>query len=427
VIPQLLLPMLAALGVNAYISAPDKKALWPAFKKGMIAVAAVFVVILAIYFTADYMPGRDTELLKQVKASGQMQLATIFQSFFDGLVADRKSLFGADLLRFLLYFLFTAGTLFLLVRNIIKPLIAVVLLTVFVFVDLISVDVKYLSKSDYEDKEDNEAVFTATNFDNQILADTSYYRVANLSGGAFTENFTSYHFNSIGGYHPAKLSLYNDIAMHKLPREQQAVITALQTRPDSIGYVRTPILNMLNAKYFIFKQGVQTVGAWPNANAYGPAWFVQSIRYVNNADAEMAALDSIDTRTTAVVQDAFKSSIPFEPQPDSAATIRLVKNDNDVVTYTSESATNQFAVFSEVYYKAGWKAFIDGKEAPIVKANYVLRALAVPAGKHSIEFKFEPKGYYNGRKLTGIFNILLFVLVLMAVFMEWRASKKQVA
>ena len=134
----------------------------------------------------------------------------------------------------------------------------------------------------------------------------------------------------------------------------------------------------------------------------------------------MNALNSFNPKDTAVVQESFKGSISFAPVYDSSANITLVKNDNDVVTYTFNAASNQFAVFSEVYYKSGWKAYIDGKEAPIVKVNYVLRGLAVPAGKHDIKFEFKPQGYYKGRSLTSIFSIVLLVVLAVGIFMEWR-------
>ena len=150
---------------------------------------------------------------------------------------------------------------------------------------------------------------------------------------------------------------------------------------------------MLNIKYFIQKEGIgQTNGYEKNDSALGNCWLVKNIQYVKDANAEMNSLGNFNPTDTAVVQDTFKSSIPFEPVADSTATIALVKNDNDVITYTFNAASNQFAVFSEIYYKSGWKAYIDGKEAPIVKVNYVLRGLAVPAGKHDIKFEFKPAG-----------------------------------
>ncbi|HET9430942.1 MAG TPA: YfhO family protein, partial [Chitinophagaceae bacterium] len=423
VIPQLLLPMLAVLGVNAYVKAPDKKALWPAFKKGLIATGIVFVILFLMYFSFDFMSQRDSDLLKQVRNAGQPQLYDIFKSFFDGLKADRKGLFMGDIWRSLGLILIAAFILFLLVKNKINTVLASLLLALFVLIDLITVDSKYLNKENYQDEIENTASFTKTPMDEAILADTSFYRVFNISGNAYSESTTSYHFNSIGGYHPAKLRLYQDIIERRLSLEQNKLIQMLQTRPDSIGGVNTPTLNMLNAKYFIYKENDQTKAQWLNVNALGNCWFVQQIRYVKNADAEMAALGEIDPRTTAVIQESHKASVPFEPQPDSAASIVLIKNDNDVIRYSSNSATNQFAVFSEVYYRAGWKAFIDGKEAPIVKTNYILRGLAIPAGKHLIEFRFEPEGYLKGKSLTTIFTIALVVLLAAGIFMEWRNRK----
>ena len=139
----------------------------------------------------------------------------------------------------------------------------------------------------------------------------------------------------------------------------------------------------------------------------------------------MTLLGQVNPKDTALVQQQFKSAIPFMPSPDSAASIQLVKNDNDVVTYRSNAATNQFAVFSEIYYKDGWRALVDGKETPIAKVNYVLRGLALPAGQHNIEFRFEPQGFYTGKTLTNIFSLVLLLLVAADVFMEWKKRKNQ--
>jgi len=188
----------------------------------------------------------------------------------------------------------------------------------------------------------------------------------------------------------------------------------------------TYVFNMLNTKYFIKKdRNGQTEAYQKNDSALGNCWLVKKIQYVKDANAEMNSLGNFNPADTAVVQDAFKSSIPFEPVVDSTATIVLVKNDNDVITYTFNATSNQFAVFSEVYYKSGWKAYIDGKEAPIVKVNYVLRGLAVPAGKHDIRFEFKPIGYIKGRKITSVAQVLLGILLLSALFMEWRNRKSK--
>jgi hypothetical protein len=274
---------------------------------------------------------------------------------------------------------------------------------------------------------ENEAGFLRSAADNQVLLDTSYYRVYSI--GNSEENNTSYNFNSVGGYHAAKLRLYNDIITHRLSVEEQAAINALQTT-NSLDSAYTPTFDMLNTKYFLQKGRNQltgqpeTVGFWKNPHALGPCWFVDSLVFVKNADEEMAAIGKINPRITAVTQESFRKNIAFQPQHDSTASISLVKNDNDIINYTSNAASNQFAVFSEVYYEAGWKAFIDGKETPIVKVNYILRGLSVPAGKHNIEFRFEPSGYYTGRKITAIFSWLMIALFAAAAFMEWKRSKQ---
>jgi len=273
------------------------------------------------------------------------------------------------------------------------------------------IDVKYLNYDNYQEKVENEGFFVRTKADNELLADTSFYRVFNVSG--FQENFTSYYHNSIGGYHAAKLAIYQDLIEHKLMKQQ----------PNTL------VFDMLNVKYFIRKDGnYQTQAYEKNNGALGNAWLVKNIQYVKDARAEMNALGNFNPKDTAVVQDTFKSSIPFEPVADSSATIARVANgdDHDLLTYSFNSATNQFAVFSEIYYKRGWKAYIDGKEAPIVKVNYVLRGLAVPAGKHDIRFEFKPQGYYQGKTITSIFTIILVVILVVGIFMEWR-NRKQTA
>jgi len=307
--------------------------------------------------------------------------------------------------------------LFLFIRNIIKPLVLGVLIAILILIDLLPIDSHYLNKDNYKDTEENKVAFQQTQKDKELLADKSFFRVYNVSQGStvggdpFSENITSYYYNSIGGYHPAKIATYQELIENKLARRQS----------------NTYVLDMLNVKYFIQKEeNGQTTAYEKNNGALGNCWLVKSVQYVKDANAEMNALGNFNPKDTAIVQEIFKSSIPFEPVADSSATISLVKNDNDVINYSFNAASNQFAVFSEVYYKSGWKAYIDGKEAPIVKVNYVLRGLAVPAGKHDIKFGFKPQGYYKGKSLTSIFSIVLIVILAAGIFMEWR-NRKQMA
>ncbi len=412
VIPQLLLPTLAVLGVNTIINAEDKKALLPTFKKALIATGGLFVFLLVLYFSFDFLSKGDSDLLKQVKQMNQPQLQEQVNSFIEGMKADRKSLMMGDILRSLGFVLVAAGLMFLLIRKVVTPVIAVSGLILFALIDVMVIDSKYLNSDNFQDQEENTVAFQKTAADNAILADNSYFRVFNMGGNAFNENFTSYHYNSVGGYHPAKLIIYQDLIEKKLSSQQPNM----------------NVFNMLNTKYFIQKDGSgQTQNYQKNETALGPCWFASSVMFVKDAKEEMNLLGIYNTKDTALVEQSFKSLIPFTPQPDNTATIQLVKNDNDVISYTSNATTNQFAVFSEIYYDKGWKAFVDGKETPVVKVNYVLRGLALAPGKHAIEFRFKPGGYYSGKTMTIIFSIALLLLLATAVFMEWKNRKRKAA
>lgn len=412
VVPQLLLPVLAVLGLNTIINTDDRKALMPQLKKGLIATGALFVLLFLLYFSFDFLETGDTGLLKQVREMNQPQLLEYVNTFIDGLKADRKSLMMGDIIRSLGFIIAAGIVLYLLVRKTITPLITVIALMVLAMFDVMGIDTKYLNSDNFQDAEENTAAFQKTASDNAILADNSYFRVFNMAGNAFNENYTSYYYNSVGGYHPAKLIIYQDLIENKLSSQQPNM----------------NVFNMLNTKYFIQKdQNGQTTNYQKNPTALGACWFVKSIVYVKDAKEEMNALGNYNTKDTALVQQAFKTSIPFSPQADSAASIQLVKNDNDNISYTSNAATNQFAVFSEVYYDKGWKAYVDSKELPIIKVNYVLRGLALPAGKHAIEFKFEPDGYLKGKIITTVCSVALLLLIALAAFMEWRKRRVGVA
>lgn len=400
VIPQLLLPALAVLCVDKMIDFKDKAALQKLFVNGLIATGVMFLLLFICYFSFDYLSAGDQSVLKQVRSMNQPQLLEYVQDLFKGLKEDRKSLFITDIFRSLGFIAVAAALIFMLLKNIIKPAILIAGLALFAFIDVILVDKNYLATENYLEKDQEEAVFTKTAKDEEILKDKSDYRVFNMSGNSFQENNTSFYYKSVGGYHPAKLRIYQDLIERQLGKQQPNMA----------------VFNMLNTKYFIQKDGNGLTQAYQaNPEALSSAWLVKNISYVKDADAEMKALDSFNPKDTAIVQEAFKTNIPFAPDYDSTATIKLVKNDNDIVTYEFNSSKNQFAVFSEIYYKAGWKAFANGKELPIVKVNYVLRGLALAPGKYTIEFKFEPQDYLTGHKLTGIFSLILGLLVVAGI------------
>ena len=411
VIPQLLLPLLTVLCLDRITKEKDKKSLLPFFKKGMITTAATFLLLFLLYISFDFLGDRDKEILKQVRGMKDAQLLQAVDSFYDGMKADRKSLMMGDIFRSMGFIVAAAALVFLYLRNTISATFAIIAIGLLSFIDVMVVNIKYFNSENYIEPIENEGSFQSTDVDKQILSDTSYYRVFNFTGNPFGENTTSYHYNSVGGYHAAPLRIYQDLIEKQLRKQQPNLA----------------VFNMLNTKYFIQKnqQGL-TEKYQVNEGSLGPAWLVKIIHFVKNGTEEMAALDQFNPKDTAIVQEKLKSLIPFMPQTDSNATIQLIKNDNDNITYSFNAATNQFAVFSEIYYEGGWKAFIDGKETPIVKVNYVLRGLPVPGGKHSIEFRFAPQGYYSGKSLTSIFSIVLILLLVVGIFMEWRNSKHRV-
>ena len=219
VIPQLLLPMLAVIGLNTYITAADKKSLLPFFKKGLIATGAVFAILFILYLTMNFLSEGDQAVLTQVRTINQPNLTQAVTPFFDALKEDRKGLMIGDIFRSLAFIAVAAVTLWMLIRNSIKPMVAIVIITVFAFIDLIAIDTKYLNSENYQDKQENLMSFQTTKADEEILADKSYYRVFNFAGDVFAEAITSYNYNSIGGYHAVKLRLYQDMIEKQLSNQ----------------------------------------------------------------------------------------------------------------------------------------------------------------------------------------------------------------
>lgn len=425
VIPQLTMPLLAALGLNQIFEGNyDKEVFWKKFRLATV-ISGIFIAVLAImYFMFDYKGESDNMLrdnlansmVQQMSQKGQptpeaVQQAQDFgRSITNALRDDRQSLFGSDLVRSIIFIALAVGLLYLYAKNKLNKNIAAIGLTVLVFIDLIGVDLRYLSSKNYTEADHFDQTFVPTKADLQIMQDTSYYRVFNSDGDPFQHSpataRTSYLHNSVGGYHPAKLALYNDLIFEQLVKGNMQVF------------------NMLNTKYFIVPNPADRQPVvQPNPDALGPAWFVGAIQYVNNANEEMRALDHFSPADTAIMDKREQSKVAFPPQKDSTATITLTENMNDRMRYKSSAKTNGFAVFSEVYYPNGWKAYIDGKETPIAKVNYVLRGLSIPAGEHTIEFTFKPSSYYTGDLISLIVGIISILVLLYGIFILWKKNR----
>ncbi|MBL6445296.1 YfhO family protein [Fulvivirga sp. 29W222] len=337
--------------------------------------------------------------------------------FLNALQEDRKGLMRGDALRSLLFILIAFALVFMhLKKKITFPVMAGILSLV-TLIDHWAIDKRYFGEDNYKRVRDN-SFFAMTEADKEIKKDKDpSYRVYNLT--SYTEARTSYYHQSLGGYHGAKLRRYQDLYDHCLGPETSELIQNLQAgNIDLSGY---GIINMLNARYLTF--GPSKTSIIRNNEALGNAWFVSSVETAKNPDEELQKICTIDTRHTAVV-DASKFSLPKNITYDSSSSIKLTQYEPNHLIYESNSSTDGLAVFSEIYYPIGWTATINGQPANILRANFVLRALEVPKGKHKIEFIFAPKSYSIGNTATMISSIILLLLALGSIGWSLKNHKK---
>ena len=414
IIPQFSFAILAALTLQELISGRSsreellKKLKWT----GMI-LAGILLVIYAASFNFRYTnatgsaenPGGDDAFHSRLvqMSQGNTQLA---DELMVALYADRETLFHNDVLRTIIFTGFAFLFLWLFLKNRFKTTWFLAAISLLIVVDLLQVDNRYLNTESFMDESSYSLPFQASAADQQILLDKDpYYRVFNLTASPFDDAMTSYFHKSVGGYHAAKLQLYADLIERQISRNN------------------IQVLNMLNTKYVIVPGKDGQPVAQRNPDALGNAWFVKHILWARDADAEMKALDRLDTRDTVVIDQRYKELVKGVPAFDSTAAISLIANNLNEISYSSTAAAQQFAVFSEVYYEQGWNAFIDGQPAPYCRVNYALRGMAVPAGKHTITFKFEPSSYYTGIKLSISSYIVMLLLLAGGVAVNMRMNK----
>jgi hypothetical protein len=331
--------------------------------------------------------------------------------FLNALSSDRKDLFLSDAFR---SFAFIAAVFIVLYFELYKkvsPAAVYAFLVLAIIIDMAVVDKRYFTESFYKRKRDN-TFFAQTEADQGILQDKTYYRVYNLES-PFQEARTSYYHNSIGGYHGAKLRRYQDFYDSCIVKQTRSMITNVQQ--GNTSFLPYGALNMLNIKYIVY--GPARNNVIYNRHASGPAWFVSNVVKVKTANEEMAQTCDANTKTTAVINET-DFAVP-EIAADSASTIKLIEHKPNYLKYESQSGANQLAVFSEIYYP-DWKATIDGKEVDVLRVDYILRALAVAAGKHTIEFRFEPKAYFVGNKITTASSWLAVLVLLGSIVLTLR-------
>lgn len=411
VIPTFLLCLMAVLTLQQIVTSKDKLPVWESYKKGLLLTACVFAVVLLLYFNLDFTSPGDRYLLKQSTAMPG-QAGEYARQFVAALKEDRQGLYFSSLLRSLLFAAAGALLVVFYLKNKLKTGLLLAGIGLLAFTDVITIDVKYLNTSNYQDEADyQQNNFTPSAADQQIMADKGSYRVFDAREGvqnAFNISaLSAYYHRSIGGYHPAKLSIYQDLIEHQL-----------YNYPNCPG-----VINMLNTKYIIEPDSTGHDMVVTNKAAAGDAWFVKTIQFEPTPEAVMNALNTFNPTETAVLFSKDKEAVQLPAAANPADAVYLVENKNDELTYQSKATTPRFAVFSEIYYNRGWKAYIDNKEMPIIRTNYALRGLVVPAGAHTIRFAFHPTSFYLGLKVANIAGVLFVILLLTVIFLTYKRSK----
>jgi len=424
VVAEFCIPLLAALAVKEIIEKPEvlknnMRALY--ISLGLTGgIALLFAVAPRLLFPS-FVSSSEMMALQSLPAEH-------IQPILANLTDMRVAIFTADAWRS--FFIIVAGTalLWLLMGRKIKAEWAVAGILLLSLIDMWGVNRRYLNDTDFVPVNNQQQLFTLSPTDELILQDsTPYYRVLNLATSTFNDGVTPYRHKVIGGYHAAKLRRYQDLIDLHLTGEmtllQQDIINT-QGRLDSVDSEGFKVLNMLNTRWIIMPvQGGATLPVM-NPYAMGNAWFVDELQFVENADEEIEALRTTDLKKVAVADRRFEPLLAgFHLSPaDSASTIRLTEYDSDYLTYAVDTKKEELAVFSEVYYPKGWKITIDGEAAEMVRVNYTLRALPVPAGVHTITFRFDPQSI---RVTDTIAIAALIIMLLTAVYLVFRSVKQQ--
>jgi hypothetical protein len=416
IVPTLLIGVLALYGINAVLKATNFKSFLQEHKIGWISLGFVFLALLGLYFTSDFKSESEKQLMSQIMQIQDPNQRAAFEApardLVNAIADDRKGFIESDLTRTFIFIGIAFLFIFLYIKRTIQETVFIIAIGILSLVDLFQINVQYLKPSQYVDASENENVFALTALDNALLNDKTNYRIIDIRRGvqtAFNEGaIMAYHHKLVGGYNPAKLSIYQDLIENQW-----------YNFPNCL-----PTLNMMNTKYII--SGNMASDTIPNPDALGNAWFVKGIEFKKGPRAVMDHLTYFNPKDTAVMDEQDKIEALNGLQVDSNATIQLVNNKNDEVNYTAKTNAKQLAVFSEIYYKDGWKAYVDEKETPIVKVNYVLRGLVIPVGDHKIRFEFKPNSISSTQKLAGGASILLWLGLIASVALAFQQfTKKQ--
>ncbi len=427
VIAEFTIPLLAMLALKELLSGEMKK------EKLKVPLIASFVLTGGIALLFSLMPSMffDSFISTSEMHAIQSLPAEYIQPLVANLTEMRQAVFTADSWRSFYIILAGTGVLLAFIYGKLKKEYAIGIIVALCLVDLWTVNKRYLNDEMFVPKSEREAPQQKTQADELILRDQNLdYRVLNLASNTFNENETSYYHKSVGGYHAAKLRRYQEMIEAYINPEMQALFKGVseaggdmtQLNGDSI----CPVLNMLNTRYFILPlQGGQTVPI-QNPYAYGNAWFVDKLNYVNNANEEIAAVGKLDLRHQAVADAKFKEQLGEAAVQDTASVVTITSYEPNRLTYDVNSGKGGVLVFSEIYYP-GWEAKVDGQPVELGRVDYILRALNVQPGKHQVELSFFPKSVNLTETIAYIAYVLLILLVAAGVFLEWKRRKTEIA
>ena len=422
VIAEFTIPLLAMLALKEVVTTPAiikerKKDFLISF--GLTGGLALLFAVMPKVFFPQYVSSMEMNALQSIPADQLVPLLANLEEV-------RMSLFTADAWRSFFIILVGAGLVWAYGMGKLKETVLIGALAVLCLVDMWDVNKRYLYDEQFVEKQVQTQGFQQTETDKMILEDQSLdYRVLNLASNTFNENNTAYWHKSVGGYHAAKLRRYQEMIEEHISGEMGGLFKAVADAggdTEKLDASEFPVLNMLNTKYFIFPlQGGQTVPL-PNPYALGNAWFVDEVKYVGNANEEIEAIHSLEPSQVAVVDKKFEPVVKSVPS-DSTATIKLVAYEPNYLKYEVNSEKGGTVVFSEIYYP-GWQSTVDGEEVPHGRADYILRAMNVPAGKHVVEFRFDPKSLHLTETIAFVALGLLALWAAVLVFMRIKACRK---
>ena len=433
VIAEFTIPLLAIFALKRLLEEPEilkqeKKPLGISLL--LTAGIALLLAVAPGSIGSGYVPAQEAQMVQNA-VNQQMIPANELSGILANLGEMRAELVSSDALRSFIIIGIGCSQLWLYASGKLRSSLTIAGITILCLADMWGVNKRYLNDAQFVPHSIRTETFTKTNTDELILQDTSLdYRVLNFATSTFDDNNTSYWHKSVGGYHPAKLRRYQEMIEHHISPEMQAAYKAIATaggEMDSVDANKFRILNMLNTKYFIFPAGQQrqTVPIL-NPHAYGNAWFVNKVQYVNNANEEIDALDSIIPTETAVVDARFKDVLKgaTESYKDSLSSICLTSYAPNRLTYETNNAQDGIAVFSEIYYPDGWHVTIDGQPAELARADYILRTMYVPAGQHTIEMRFDPTSLHVTEGIAYGALALLVIGIIVAVLIAKRKYVK---